>query len=116
MCVCRACSLISVILADFVSSLESNPAHTSKQQAATALFVILNVALLGVFGSRGTKPTVAAARQLCNTWSPAETRSPNELGNNLELLSGPLLEDEADARSVGQTRPSVRLGHLGTLL
>lgn len=88
----RACSLISVILADYVSSLESIPEHTTKQQVATVLFVVFNVLLVGVFTSRGMKPMLSAARQLYDKLNPTDHAPPSELRNTLESLSGLLLE------------------------
>ena len=89
---CRVCSLISVILAQYVSSLESIPEHTTKQQVATVLFVVFNVLLVGAFASSGMKPMLSAARQLYDKLNPTDHAPPSELGNTLESLSGPLLE------------------------
>ena len=103
---CRLCSLICVILAGYVSSLENSPEHANKQVVATVLFVISNVLLFGVFASRGITPALSAARQLYHKLTQPSPPA-NELGENLEALSGPLLEGLESAE--GETRCSIGL-------
>ena len=96
-----------MILAQYVSSLESSPRHATKQQVATVLFVVFNVLLVGVFASRGMKPMLSAARQLYDKLNPTDHASPSELGNTLESLSGQLLES-SELENEGETYETPR--------
>ena len=109
---CRLCSLICVILAGYVSSLENSPEHATKQAVATVLFVVFNVLLFGVFASRGIAPALSTAQQLYHKLTQASPRE-NELGKNLEALSGPLLEGLENTE--GATRCSIGLESLDAL-
>ena len=96
-------------MAGYVSSLENSPEHATKQTVATVLFVVFNVLLFGLFASRGITPALSTAQQLYHKLTQPTSRA-NELGENLEALSGPLLEGSESED--GATRCSIGLDAL----